>query len=180
MRAPGRVVIVALLVGGLLACAEQPAGDWLDEAVLLELAAEQGSASGSSWSGSYALELGTTSCDCPSVALEGETIELCSLVELATGELELSHADGFVVAPFGEGMLSGPVEADGSFALASVQDVSTLLGPTKLLARIEGTLGLVEGGATLRGEAGQRLVGELAGDAIDCRWLGTVDATRLP
>jgi hypothetical protein len=171
----GAALALALLLAG---CGGDAPSDWLDEATLLELAGEQGDASGTTWSGSYALELATTRCDCPSVTVEGSAIDLCSLVELGAPTLELTHADGFAVAPFGEGMLSGPVDADGRVVLAGVQDISTLAGPLELLARVEGTLELAPPGALLRADAGQRLRGELGGDAIDCRWLGELVATR--
>jgi hypothetical protein len=171
----GLALVLALLLAG---CGADEPADWLDEATLLELAGEQGDASGVIWSGSYLLEPSTASCDCPSVTIEGTALELCSLVELATPTLELGHTDGFLLAPFGEGMLSGAVDAQGRFALASVQDISTLAGQAKLLARMEGTLELAGAEAVLQAEAGQRLVGELGGEPIDCRWLGAVTGTR--
>lgn len=176
MRARSAFALVFALV--FAGCGGGEPADWLDEATLLELAGEQGDASGTIWSGSYVLEPSTASCDCPSVTIEGMPLELCSLVELATPTLELSHADGFLIAPFGEGMLSGAVDAEGGFTLASVQDVSTLAGEAKLLARMAGTLQLAAPGAVLEAEAGQRLVGELGGQSIDCRWLGDMVGTR--
>lgn len=159
-------------------CKPDEPADWLDESTLLELGGEQGNASGATWSGSYVLEPSTASCDCPSVMLADTSVDLCELVEVAAPTLELTHADGFLIAPFGAGMLSGPVDTDGGFALASVQDISTLAGAARLLARIDGTLELAAPGALLHAEAGQRLVGELGGESIDCRWLGEVSGTR--
>ncbi len=175
-----RAGLLALFALTTTACATQadPRDD-LDPELIFELASDQGSATGSAWSGSYASEFTTTSCDCPSVEVEGMNLDLCSLVAFLPTELELTQTGGFLLVPLAEGMLTGAIESDGEFVIAGGQDISSLLGPTQLLGRMDGTLELVGGQARLEASAQQRLIAELAGDAIDCRWRGDVVATRM-
>lgn len=169
----------SLALLGSLACAAEPPRDELDLGVIRELANEQGSATGSEWSGTYASSITTESCDCPSVEVAGTTIDLCSMIIATPFELELTQADGFLLVPLGGSMLTGAIEADDSFVIAGEHDLSTLLGPIQLLGRMDGTLRLDGDEARLSGTVGQRLIGEVAGDSIDCRALGGVEATRI-
>jgi hypothetical protein len=162
-----------------LACAEDPPADELDLEGIRELSSEQGSATGNEWTGTYASSITTESCDCPSVALAGTTIDLCSMIIATPFELELTQADGFLLVPLGDAMLTGAIEADDSFVIAGEHDLSTLLGPIQLLGRMDGTLRWEGDEAKLSASVGQRLIGEVAGDTIDCRALGQVEATRI-
>lgn len=170
------LVPTLLLVG----CApDEPERDPLDPDTIRELSTEQGSATGSAFSGSYSVTVTTHSCDCPSFELDGEMIDVCTLVAtLADAQLELVQADGFLVVSTEQAMLTGALEADGSFIVAGEQDQSTLLGPAKLLGRMDGTLETLAATTTLTSTAAQRLIGELSGAQVDCRWTGQVDGTK--
>lgn len=175
MRLPCTLALLATL-----ACAGQdPPRDELDPAGIDELSTEQGSASGSMWTGTYASTFTTDSCDCPTYTIQGEPLDACSLVEQAVMQFEVVQADGFLVVDIGESMLTGAIEADGSFVVGGRQDLTTLLGQLDRIGRMDGSLELVDGEVRFSATAGQRLIGEFAGDSIDCRWLGRVEAVRV-
>lgn len=173
-------LLVLLALPAMHGCASQgPPSDEFDGEVIDELSTDQGSASGITWTGSYASSFTTTSCDCPTLTLDGGSIDVCALVERSEAQLELTQADGFLVVTIAAAMLTGAIEAEGDFVVAGRQDLSTLLGPTELLGRMDGMLELAQGQARLSGNVGQRLIGEFAGEAVDCRWLGKVEAMRI-
>ena len=72
--------------------------------------------------------------------------------------------------------LTGPIDADGSFSVAGLHDVSTIAGPLELIGRLDGSVDGDDALAT--GDAAQRLIGELSGEPIDCRWTGEFVAER--
>jgi hypothetical protein len=174
----GSARTLALLLA-TLGCSQDEPRDELDAAVIDELAAEQGSASGVAWTGSYSSTFMSDSCDCPTVTIQDAPVDLCSLVEQVSLQLDLVQADGFLVATTTETMLTGAIAADGEFVIAGRANLATVLGPIDRLSRMDGILELVAGDARLSATAGQRLIGEFAGEAIDCRWLGRVEAVRI-
>src|SRR5690606_25619448 len=74
------------------------------------------------------------------------------------------------------GLLSGAIEADGAFVVAGTQDLSNLAGSLEALRRMDGNFAAND--AAAEGSVAQRLLGEVPGRAIDCRWIGSFDATR--
>ncbi len=168
-----------VLLAGLACTAPQPPDD-LDPEVIDELSAEQGSASGTTWTGTYSSTFTTESCDCPTVTLQDSSVDLCMFVEQASVDFALTQADGFLFVDVAGTMLTGAIEADGSFVVAGKQDLSSLIGPIDRLSRMDGNLEMVDGMAQFSATAGQRLIGEYLDEPIDCRWLGSVEATRLP
>jgi hypothetical protein len=177
-----RSSIAALALLTTLACAgsDEPP-DELSGAVIDELSTDQGSASGSAWSGTYSAEFTATSCDCPTFDVEGMPLDVCSLVVQNEAEIEVTQADGFLVVEIESAMamLTGAIEADDGFVVAGHQNLSTVVGELELLGRIDGGLEIVDGGARMSGEYGQRVIGEFAGTGIDCRWIGGVSASRV-
>jgi len=182
---PCSLACLLMSIAAALGCGSSEPSDELDPGVVDELASNQGSASGSGWTGSYTTSFTSTSCDCPTLEVQGQSLDLCSLVEQAPTSIELSQAEGFLVVVLAtdmspsDAMLTGAIEADASFVVAGHRNASTLLGSVELLARIDGTLESIEGQAKLQGSAGQRLIAEFANEPIDCRWLGTLEGTRV-
>lgn len=159
-----------------LACADEPKIDPLDPELIRELSLARGSAVGDVHAGPWQFEFELEACDCPSVELDGQTQDLCELASLPAGELQVSHTDGILAIPIGPITLTGAIEADGTFVVASRHDASSLLGPLASLARIDGQF---DADSThVDGTVAQRLLGELAGDPLDCRQTGTFTATR--
>lgn len=171
------LVALAGALGLALACADEPEVDPLDPELIRELSLARGSAVGDSYDGLWQFEFEMGSCDCPSVELDGQTQELCELVVFVPDELQVSHTDGLLAIPIGPITSTGAIESDGSFVVASSHDASTLLGPLESLARIDGQFDA--DGVHADGSVAQRLLGELAGEPLDCRRTGSFVATRL-
>jgi hypothetical protein len=173
-RSPALVLLAALAVG--LACADEPELDPLDPELIRELSLERGSAVGDVHAGAWAFEFELAACDCPSVEVDGQTEDLCTTARFLPGELQVSQADGLLAIPIDPITLTGAIESDGSFVIASRHDASTLLGPLESLARIDGQFD--DSSTHADGSVAQRLLGELAGEPLDCRWTGSFVATR--
>lgn len=154
--------------------------DPLDPELLRKLARGRGSASGSARSGVFQLERSTQSCDCPSLEIEEQILDLCTLALLSGFEVTLLEGSGMLVIGAGAQstfitMLSGPIESDGSFVVAEIQNLTSVGGPLEVLRRLEGRF---LNDDTAEGWAGQRLLGELADKNVDCRWIGSFVLTR--
>lgn len=171
-----RRVLVACLTIAAACRADDGTDDPLDRELLAKLAVAQGSASGDARSGTYSLSFETEACDCPSVEVDGQAVDLCALASF--GELSATVVEGSGVLGISTDipLLSGAIEADGSFVIAGTQDISALASPLEALRRMDGHFS----GANDRAEgwAGQRLAGELATEPLDCRWTGSFVATR--
>lgn len=159
-----------------LACAAESEIDPLDPEQIHELSLARGSAIGDAHGGPWQFEFESDACDCPSIELDGETQDLCELIQFVPGELQVTHADGILAIPIGPITLTGAIESDGTFVVASQYDASTLLGPLESLARIDGQFDADSTHAD--GSVAQRLIGDLAGEALDCRWTGSFTAER--
>jgi hypothetical protein len=175
-----RVVYVFALA--LLACVDDSAPvDPLDPDLIRTISMAQGSASADTHSGVWQLVFEVDNCDCPSVELEDQLVDLCSFASFAgpSYEAQLIESGGLLAIPAGFdasfGVLSGAIDADGGFSVASRHDASTVAGPLELLARMDGQFD----GDQVEGWAGQRLIGELASAQLDCRWIGSFVGTRL-
>jgi hypothetical protein len=158
------------------ACADEPPVDPLDPELIRELSLALGSAVGDTHNGSWQFEFELENCDCPSVQLDGQTQDLCKLVQFMPGELQISQVDGLLAIPIGPTTLTGAIESDGTFVVASQHDATTLLGPLESLARIDGQFNANSTHAD--GSVAQRLLGEIAGEPLDCRWTGSFVAQR--
>ena len=177
-----RRAFVLLAALALSACAgDDGVPDPLDPELIRDISMAQGSASADSYSGPWQLVFEPDSCDCPSVEVDGQAIDLCALAGFAGQgfEVELIHSGGLLAIPSGPestfGVLTGAIESDGAFSVAALHDTSTIAGPLESLARMDGSFA----GDNAEGWAGQRLIGEVAGAQLDCRWIGSFVATRL-
>jgi hypothetical protein len=173
-RPPALALLVVL--AGELACAGESEVDPLDPELIHELSLARGSAVGMAHSGLWAFEFEAETCDCPSVEVGGQTQDLCELAPFVPDELQIIHTDGILAMAIDPITLTGAVESDGTFVVASRYDASTLLGPLESLARIDGQFDASSTHAD--GTVAQRLLGELAGEPLDCRQTGSFTATR--
>lgn len=171
---PSFAVVIACTLA--LACADEPELDPLDPELIRELSLATGTAAGNVHGGAWQFEFTFEACDCPSVELDGQTQDLCALVQVVPAELQVTHADGLLAIPIGPITSTGAIERDGSFVVASSHDASTLLGPIESLTRIDGRFDADSTHAD--GSVAQRLLGELAGEPLDCRQTGTFVAAR--
>lgn len=155
--------------------------DPLDPELIREISMAQGSALGDPHSGAWQFVFELDSCDCPSVEVDAQPVELCALASFAGQgfEIDLIEGGGVLAIPSGPdasfGVLSGAIEADGGFSVAARHDASTLAGPLESLARMDGQFTA----DSAEGWAGQRLIGELPGAELDCRWIGSFVGARL-
>ncbi|KIG12317.1 hypothetical protein DB30_01585 [Enhygromyxa salina] len=171
-----------LLALALAGCGgDQGESDPLDPELIRELSMARGSASANTHGGAWLLTFEVDTCDCPSVELDAEPLDLCALASFA-GQgfvVGLVESGGVLAIPSDPnasfGVLTGAIEADGAFDVAARHDASTLVGPLELLARMDG----VATKDHMDGWAGQRLIGEVAGTTLDCRWVGSFGGTRL-
>jgi hypothetical protein len=97
-------------------------------------------------------------------------------VQFTPDELQVTHTDGLLAITVDPITLTGAIETDGSFVVASRHDATSLFGPLDSLARIDGQFDAESTYAD--GSLAQRLLGELAGEPLDCRWAGSFTATR--
>lgn len=172
LRATG---IVALC--SVAGCGSSPSSDDpLDRDRIAELSLAQGSATGSERSGEFSFTLTTQSCDCPTVEFDGQSVDLCGFAQVDVLSATLVEGSGVLVITSDAPFLTGAIEADGSFELAATEDLSSLLGPVEALRRMDGQFAASNDEA--EGWAGQRLLGQVVDDPIDCRWLGRFVATR--
>jgi hypothetical protein len=174
VRLRSNVVGLACVLG--LACADAPELDPLDRELIRELSLERGSAVGDQHGGTWSFEFQVDDCDCPSVEVDGLSYDLCELVPFVPADVQVTHANGLLAVSFGQITATGAIESDGSFIVASLHDESTVIGPLESLARLDGQFD--QDSTSAEGWAGQRLIGDLAGDPLDCRRTGTFVAHR--
>ncbi|PRP97132.1 hypothetical protein [Enhygromyxa salina] len=162
-------------------CGDDSAPDPLDPELIRELSLARGEASGDTHTGQWLLAFQVDSCDCPNVEIDANPVNLCAVATFAGQGYTagLIESGGVFAIPSGPeatfGVLTGAIEADGSFDVASRHNASTVLGPLESLARMDGAAT----DDSMEGWAGQRLIGEIAGTTLDCRWMGSFVGTRL-
>lgn len=170
--------VAVLLLAASVGCGDDEP-DPLDRELLRELSLAQGTASGSARSGSFTLEFSTDSCDCPSVAIDGQSYDICTLARLADAEAQASEGSGVLAITPGNqvtlDVLTGAIESDGRFDIAQIHDATALIGKLEALRRMAGEFSDEN---TAAGWAGQRLIGELVDQPVDCRWIGSFVMTR--
>ena len=160
-----------------LACNPTAEPDPLDPEVIRELAATQGSATGDERSGAWTFAFEQRSCDCPSFEIDGALLDLCALLNLVSVEVELVEGSGWLgVSGPGFALLTGAIEADGGFVVGGREDLSNLGAGLEALRRLDGDFANHDGSAV--GFAAQRLIGEVPGRAVDCRWRAEFVAER--
>jgi hypothetical protein len=163
--------VLALAGVGVGGCDD--AEDPLAVETLQRVARAQGDAVGQDHAGIYALAGEPGPCDCPEVENVGD---LCAVlnVDVPVLPVSVSHYDGLVVVEIsGTIALIGAVEADGSFATASILNAGLIGADGDLLSRFDGRF---DGEGGLQGELVTRLVADFFGEAIDCRATSTLTA----
>ncbi len=177
---------VALLLVTLAAACS--ADDPLDSDLLASLATEQGDAKGDTWTGTWNWDFDLVACDCPLTGAASGNFDPCTVTPLSTlggdGSAIALQGDGFLVFESPNAQLSGAVNADGSFDLAAVFTLTSLIGQAAFYMRMDGEF---EGGfdkdsgtdnATMSARVRQRVV-ETVELQIDCRseWRATASRT---
>lgn len=173
-RTAAALACLALLVLG--ACPEDQPPDDLDPEVVADVARAGGDAEGDAWSGEYDLQSEPGACDCPTRM----GFDLCALFDVFGATGRVTHAEGYLTlvslssASFG---LSGAVDRDGSFELAAIYGLDSLLSSGSVYARMPGAFADER---SFTGELRYRLLGELPGGPVDCRAAFSVAGQRLP
>ena len=164
----------------LTACAPATPADPLDPAEIDAVAKSEGDAVGSDHSGPYLIKLTTTpECDCPEIY----GMDLCnnSISSLAStgGQVSLSQTDGFLLITEDMGLLtlSGAIEASGEFDVAAIHGFASALGEVALYVRMTGRF---DDTGDFTGEVQSRALGEVEGDAVDCRTEAGLSGVRTP
>lgn len=167
----------SLLLVSLLGCSDASSpDDPLDPESIDELARGQGDATGDDRSGVWQFSYVAETCDCPKFELDGASLDPCELADSLSDSHQILEGSGILAITTQLGVLTGAIESNDSFVVASHHDISLALGPIDALTRLDGEFSA--GNTQAQGWAGQRLIGELAGDSVDCRWIGSFSATR--
>ena len=177
----GRLCIFAV---GLLAMALDSSGckqdelDPLSKEAIDDVASDQGNGEGTDWTGTYQTEFELIDCDCPTLELEENgmpvSFEVCNAVDFSPEDgatpAEIVQTNGQLTMTLDDvGQMSGPVDADGSFTVASRINLDSLLFDNEFLGRVDGTFAKSEGTRSFEAVYAQRLVASLPGQEIDCR-----------
>ena len=171
MRWPAVTAALLTLSAG---CGSDPV-DPLDPELVRELSLEQGTASGDAHAGNFTLHLAVDRCDCPSFEYQGQSVDLCLISEVGNTYANLAEGSGVLVMSSAIGLVTGAIETDSSFVVAGIEDLSTLAGPLESLKRMDGQFSDDD---SAEGWVGQRVIGEVPGQSIDCRWIGSFALTR--
>lgn len=176
-RAASRAAALATFAS---ACSHEPPPDPLDPQTLMDIARAGGDAEGEDLSGRYAVVADSTDCDCP----ESAGLDLCApefaVLAGLTGPILVTQTGGYLTwVPEGGGALgmSGAVGRDGSFELAAIYDLGTLLSEGGVYARLDGEFGA---GRQIRGDLDLRVVGTFEDDPLDCRLRFEVSGAPAP
>lgn len=169
-----------ILAAGLLAVAgcKDDELDPLSKEAIDDVADDQGSGEGTDWTGTYQTEFELIDCDCPALELEENgmpvSFEICDAVDFSPedGETpaEVVQTNGQMTMTLDDvGQMSGPVDADGSFTVASRINLDSLLFDNEFLGRIDGEFSKTDGTRGFEAVYAQRLVASLPGQEVDCR-----------
>jgi hypothetical protein len=155
-------------------------GGWgpsLDPTVVSNL--PPGNATGSAASGSYRIELATTSCSgqCPSISYFGFKLTLCEIGRKFDEDAKVTQSDGRLEitisgSSFYVRTLKGGISSDGSYDVGGTATQAG--GAVAVSARAQGTMN----GATVGGEARAHGVGQVEGVAVDCYATFSVSGQR--
>ena len=167
--------LVALALLSLGACSEDQLADPLAPAAVAEVARAGGDGEGDALSGRFLLRRGAAStCDCPDMDLD-----LCGLLLGGDRTVDLTQVDGYMtLAPVDGDVtlgMSGAAFRDGSFELAAIYGLDTLVTAGSLYTLLSGAFA---DDATLTAELSARLVAELPSGPVDCR--ATAELTGRP
>jgi hypothetical protein len=170
------LVPLALLVG----CAEPY--DALDPDVVNDLARTQGNALGYAYSGDYRVEFDETECgDCNVVGVQFLGLMPCledpQAVDFGplTTLVRVIHSDGVLRMHEMQVAGTGPVDADGSFAVGRVASLDAGLGEGTAVMRVDGRF---DGDGAFEATMQQHIVGSFSDESYDCRRTFELTATR--
>lgn len=159
-------VRLALLVLSLGACPQEHPDDPLDPATIAAAAEAEGDAEGDAFGGPYVVWSTQLECDCPQSA----ELDPCAALRGIDGLTDVTHVDGYLtLVPLGGLVtfgMSGAVDADGSFALAAISGIDSLVSSGSIFARLDGRFGE---GRSLDAVLTYRLLGTLGEQQLDCR-----------
>jgi hypothetical protein len=163
-----------LLVLSLGACPAEQSTDPLDPATIAALAEAEGDAEGADFDGQYIVSSTQQSCECR----QGADPNPCAALAGLDGLVDITHIGGYLtLVPIGSTFmfdLSGGVDGDGSFALAAISGIDSLVSSGSIYLRLDGSIE----GLELAGELAYRLLGTLGDTALDCRATYTVTGFR--
>lgn len=168
---------LAILALAVVGCSTPPEDPLSDEAIE-DVISDEGDADGDQWSGTYALALSQTTCDCPTIA---GVINLCE--QIATGnqvEVDVVQTGGYVQVAIEGYQLGGPVDQTGSFAAAGLFDLTTVVSNGDLTVRLDGQF--MKGSsdtANLEGVLVFRIDGSLAQEDLVCERSDNADGPRV-
>jgi hypothetical protein len=170
----GRRLTRGLLVFVLAGCG----GDaFLDKDTVTDL--PSGTASGSSFSGEYDIEIYTSDCSgsCPLLDYDWFTYTICDVGMKDDDEVELAQTDGRLQVDSDGGLpvtrLTGGIDADGWFDAGGWATQEG--GDVEIVARVQGTIaadGSIDATAHLRAD------GKARGETIACRGVFEITGTR--
>lgn len=162
------------------ACGEEP-GE-LDPATVAALSITSGNAQGFERTGAYLATLSPVDCDGCSGLLELAAYSVCPITGNAERTVTLSvlQTGGVLLLGYENAAATGPIDADGAFAVGSVADISSPLTEGHVLLRIDGAFEPDAEPHAFDGLLRQRMLGRADGTEIDCTESLEISAYRLP
>jgi hypothetical protein len=175
LRDAVRVVGAVILAVGAACEGRSEPVDPLDPELVRELSQAQGTGSGTAHELGFELQVSQEACDCPTLEVEGETVDVCTLAQFGSLQADLSQGSGVLAISSASTLFTGAIQADGSFVIGGILNLATAAGPLESIHRMDGQF---SGDDSAEGWAGQRLLGEIASEDFDCRWTGSFVLTR--
>jgi len=176
MGHPTAKTLVALALAASSCTSPAPEDPLSDEAVE-DVISDQGDAMGDQWTGTYALALSQTTCDCPTIA---GVINLCE--QIASGneiKVDVVQAGGYVQVAIEGYQLGGPVDQAGVFAAAGLFDLTTVLSSGGLTVRLDGQFKGSADAANLDGVLVFRIDGSFGEEPLVCERSDNADGPRV-
>ena len=174
MTRTGPSVAVAALGLALAGCAEDP-GE-LDPETVNRLARTQGNAQGFSLSGEWTTTVEIVDCgECPPLFIVPELSMCSSLTDIfpdSGGPINTTttvvQADGTLLVRALDLGGTGPLDADGSFIVGRVTDLTTQLSEGFVVVRVDGEIDVGDPFTTMTATLRQRVAGTVVDETIDC------------
>ncbi len=165
--------MVALAGLALAGCADDP-GE-LDPETVNRLSRTQGNAQGFGLSGEWTTTVEVIDCgDCPPLFIAPELSMCSSLTDIfpdsggpITTSMTVVQSDGTLLLRALDLGGTGPLDADGSFVVGRVTDLTTALSQGFVVVRADGEIELGER-PTLSATLRQRVAGSVVDETIDC------------
>lgn len=182
-----RGIVLGLAAVALAGSCKTEDSDPLSAVVIDGISQESGNANGTAWTGNYETRFELVECDCPEIDAEQDgmpfVFDICEAIDFSPEDgaapLMVVQTDGFLAITLPDaGQMTGPINSDGGFSVASHINLDTLLFNNEFLGRIDGTFETKAGLDTFEGVYKQRVIADYVDQHIDCRTVFDLEGER--